>query len=347
VREDVMHELRRGGQVYFVHNRVQSIDGVARWLAKQVPEARIQVAHGQMPDDALEKALVRFVRGDANVLVCTTIIESGIDLPNVNTMIVNRAEGFGLAQLYQLRGRIGRGTARAACTLLVSGTGALRREAMQRLKALQEATELGSGFTLASADLELRGGGDFLGDRQHGHIAAIGLDAYLQLLEEAVHAARGEEARQQLDPEVEVPAPAWIPEDYVPEVGERLDTYQALAQARTRDEVRRVMDAMEARAGDPPPEVVNLGWLTSLRVRCRDLGVARLAMLKVRAVAELAPGARVDAAGLARLCEEEAGRFRRVKDNEVEMRFTPEEAQHPFRVLEYMLARMGDRAKRE
>ena len=291
-----------------------------------------------MDDDRLERAFVRFVRQETNVLVCTTIIESGVDIPTVNTMIVNRASDLGLAQLYQLRGRIGRSGVRAVCTLLVSGAGEMRREAAARLRALQENSELGSNFTLASADLELRGGGELLGDRQHGHIAAIGFDAYLELLEEAVAVARGEEARQEVEPEIEVPAPAWIGEDYVPELGERLDFYQRFARARSSDEVRRVSDELERRYGSPPPEAVNLGWLAAVRVRCRSLGVERLAVLKVRAVATLHARTRTDA--LLRCCAAEPGRFRQTGERALEMRFTPEEAQHPFRVLEFLLARL-------
>ncbi|MFZ5478460.1 MAG: transcription-repair coupling factor [Myxococcota bacterium] len=342
VREDVLHELRRGGQVFFVHNRVQSIGGVARWLADAVPEATIGVAHGQMEDEALEAALVRFIRRETNVLVSTTIIESGIDLPLVNTMIVNRADRLGLAQLYQLRGRIGRGAVRAHCTLLVGGTGEVRREAMRRLRALQEHTELGSGFALASADLELRGGGELLGEKQHGHIAAIGFDAYLELLEEAVARARGEAAHAEVDPEVEVAAPAWLPEELIPDTTERLTAYQELATARSRDEVRRRVDALEARWGPLPPEAVNLGWLVGVRVRCKELGVARLAVLKVRVVCELAPGTRVRPETLDALFQSEPNRFRRLGERELEMRFTPGEGEHPFRLLEYLLARVGE-----
>jgi transcription-repair coupling factor (superfamily II helicase) len=347
VREDLLHELRRGGQVFFVHNRVESIEAIAAWVREVVPEATVAVAHGQMDDDVLERVLVGFVRRDANVLVCTTIIESGVDLPNVNTLVVNNADQLGLAQLYQLRGRIGRSSVRAACTLLVSGTGELRREAIARLRVLQENTELGSGFTLASNDLELRGGGELLGDRQHGHIAAIGFDAYLELLEEAVHEARGEVSRRQLEPEVDVAVPAWLPEDYVPELPERLDTYQRLARARNRDDVRTVVDTLEGRYGPPPAEVMNLAWLSESRVRCRELGIEHVAFLKIRVVARLHSPTQVHPATLERLLTREPGRFRRLGEREIEMRFTPEEGAHPFRVLEWMLKRLGEKPEGE
>jgi transcription-repair coupling factor (superfamily II helicase) len=345
VREDILHELRRDGQVFYVHNRVEGIEAIAAWVRELVPEARVVVGHGQMSDDALERVLVGFVRGTWDVLVCTTIIESGVDIPNVNTMIVDNADQLGLAQLYQLRGRIGRGTARASCTLLVRGTGELRREAMARLRVLQENTELGSGFALASNDLELRGGGELLGDRQHGHIAAIGFDAYLELLEEAVQEARGEAAKRQLEPEIEVSAPAWIADQYVPEMPERLDAYQRLARARSRDEVRAVLSGLEAQYGPPPPELLNLGWLAESRVRCRELGIAHVAFLKVRVLFRLHQPTNVAPEAVERLIAAEPRRFRRLGESEIEVRITPEEAQHPFRVLEWALQRFSERTK--
>ncbi len=347
VREDILHELRRGGQVFFVHNRVEDIEAIAEWVREVVPEATVGVGHGQMPDEALERVLVQFVRRQFNVFVCTTIIESGVDLPNVNTMIVDDADKLGLAQLYQLRGRIGRGTQRALCTLLVRGVGELRRDAMARLRVLQENTELGSGFALASNDLELRGGGELLGDRQHGHIAAIGFDAYLELLEEAVAEARGEASRRQLEPEIEVAAPSWIPEDYVPDLPERLETYQRLARARTREDVRGVVDAMEDRYGAPPPEVVNLGWLSESRVRCRELGIEHVAFLKVRLVVRMHAPTQVNPRTVERLLAAEPARFRRLGEREIEVRFTPEEGAHPFRVLEWVLQRLSERPEGE
>ncbi len=342
VREDVLHELRRGGQAFFVHNRVQSIDGVARWLARLVPEARVAVAHGQMEEAALEREMVRFVRRETDVLVSTTIVESGLDIPNANTILVNRADAFGVAQLHQLRGRVGRSHARAHMTLLVSGQGELRREAARRLRALQDNTELGSNIALASADLELRGGGDLLGDRQHGHIAALGMDAYLELLEAAIAEARGESARETVDPEIDVSLPSFLPESWIEPVPERLDAYQQLARARTREETRRTLDALEARWGPPPQEAIHFGWAAALRVGCRDAGIVRLAALKIRAIADLSPHTRVSAAAIARLVEREPARFRRLSDTSVEMRFTPEEGAHPYRVLEFFLRRLTE-----
>jgi transcription-repair coupling factor (superfamily II helicase) len=356
VREAIRAELERGGQVYFVHNRVQSLPGVAQWLRKQVPEARVGMVHGQMGEGELERAMLAFVRRETNVLACTTVVESGIDIPTANTMIVNRADTLGIAQLYQLRGRVGRSNVPARCVLLVSGVvgaavsgertegAALRRAALERLRALQEHTELGSNFALASADLELRGGGELLGDRQHGHIAAIGFDAYVQLLEEAVARVRGQAADAPLDPEIEAPVPAWIPEDYVESTAERLDLYQQLASARDRDHVERTLGWMAERHGPLPEEVRNLGWMSGLRSVCRALGVARLAVLRVRVVVELAPAHRLDPARLLAMVTREPARFRPLGETGLEVRLAPDEVAEPLRALEYVLARLGEAA---
>jgi transcription-repair coupling factor (superfamily II helicase) len=336
IREEILQELARGGQVFFVHNRVQSIDGVATWLRRQVPEARVAVAHGQLADDRLERVLAAFAHGDTNVLVTTAIIESGVDMPSVNCLIVNRAEQFGLAQLYQLRGRIGRSPVAARCALLVGGAGRTRKQAVARLRALEEHTALGSGFALASEDLEQRGAGDLLGERQHGHIAAIGLDAYVQLLEEASAAARGEVAREQVEPEVEIPGEAWIPEDYLPDVAERLDAYQRLARAPDPSRVRAIVADMERSLGPVPDPLANLAAAAILRLRCRELGIERCAFLKLRLVVDLHPQSRIPPATLDRLAAAQPARFRRT-GRTFEMRVTPEEAAWPLRVAEAAL----------
>jgi transcription-repair coupling factor (superfamily II helicase) len=342
IAEELRLELARGGQAYFVHNRVQSLEGVARWLRALVPEARVGVIHGQMDAAAQERAMVAFVRRETDVLVCTTVVENGIDVANANAMIVNRADTLGLSQLYQLRGRIGRSDRKARCTLLVAGGAAMRRQALDRLHALTVHGELGANFALASADLELRGGGELLGEKQHGHIAAIGFDAYLELLEEAVAQVRGSTEAAQPDPEVEVPVPALLPEAYVPATAERLAWYQQLAGARTRAEVDRVSAQLEARHGALPPEAAALVSVAALRVVCRDLGVARLALLKVRVVAELAPQHRLDPTRLLALLSREPARFRRTGEMGVEVRVNPDEAREPFRVLEYALGRLSE-----
>jgi transcription-repair coupling factor (superfamily II helicase) len=342
IREEILLELRRGGQAFFVHNRVQSIEGVAAWLRRLVPEARVGVVHGQLEEAALDRVMLAFVRREIDVLVCTTVVENGIDVPNANAILVNRADTLGLSQLYQLRGRVGRSDRKARCTLLVAGDAAMRRQALERLHALQEHSELGANFALASADLELRGGGELLGDKQHGHVAAIGFDAYLQLLEEAVAQVRGDPEASQPDPEIQVPVPALLPDAYVPATAERLAWYQQLASARTRADVDRLLDQLVHRHGALPDEALALGETAALRVACRDLGIVRLAFLKVRIVVELAPRHRLDPLRLLELVGREPGRFRRVGEMGLEVRFAPDDAQRPFRVLEYVVGRLGE-----
>ncbi|HEY6006784.1 MAG TPA: transcription-repair coupling factor, partial [Geobacteraceae bacterium] len=215
VREAVLRELRRGGQVFFVHNRVQSIGAMAEHLARIVPEARVAVGHGQMDEHELERVMLSFMHGETNLLLCTTIIESGLDIPNANTLIVNRADAFGLSQLYQLRGRVGRSRQRAYAYFLIPGEGSISADARERLKILQDLTELGAGFRIATHDLELRGAGDLLGARQSGNIVAVGFELYTELLDEAIRRLRGEEFSERVEPEIKLRIPAFIPEDYV------------------------------------------------------------------------------------------------------------------------------------
>jgi transcription-repair coupling factor (superfamily II helicase) len=341
IREEVLAEVARGGQVYFVHNRVQSIEGVARWLRKQLPGVRVDVGHGQLAPDALERVLGRFAGHETDVLVCTTIIESGVDLPNANLMIINRAEQFGAAQLYQLRGRVGRSNRLARCILLVGGTGLVRKEALSRLQGLQQASALGSGFGVASRDLELRGGGEILGEKQHGHIAAIGFDAYIELLEEATAQVRGEVVAEVIDPEVEVPVPAVLPEAWIADTAERLDAYGRVAQAPTAVRVQRVFADLEARYGPVPDEAGNFRALAELRLRCRELGIAKLAVLKVRLALVLDPHHRLDPMRLVELCSREGARFRRSGEMGLDVRGTPEETADPFRFAAWALGRLA------
>ena len=349
VQEDILHELRRGGQVFFVHNRVQSIEGVAKWLRALVPEARIGVAHGQMGPAELERALRRFICGEDNVLISTAIIESGIDLPMVNTMIINRGEMFGLAQLYQLRGRVGRGNVRAHCTVLVSGEhdDALpgKGPIYERLHAFQKHNELGSNFALASEDLDQRGAGEILGDKQHGQIAAIGFDAYLELLEEAVARARGQSTVHRIDPEVDIGVPATLPDAWITELPERLDAYQQLALSRTAKEADRAFATLVERHGKAPAEAEGLCKLTHLRIRCRELGIERLALLKVRAVlrfAEASPGDTATTGPQARaalLAKDNARRWTwDPATRQLDVRFAPEEALDPWRFVSWVFA---------
>jgi transcription-repair coupling factor (superfamily II helicase) len=271
IRNAVMRELRRGGQVYFVHNRVQSIDAMAEFLRQLVPQARVGVGHGQMPEKELEKVMLDFIEGRTNLLVCTTIIENGIDISAANTMIVNRADCFGLAQLYQLRGRVGRSHQRAYAYLLIPGEGLLTREARERLKILQEQSELGAGFRIARHDLELRGAGDLLGARQAGQVAAIGFEMYTDLLEETILELQGQSHEERIDPEIRLGLSAFLPESYVTDPNQRLVIYRKLASARENVEIYLVADELRDRYGDLPPTAELLLEVMKLRVLMKQL----------------------------------------------------------------------------
>ncbi len=276
IREAVLRELRRGGQVFFVHNRVQSIGVMADYLRKLIPEAKLAVGHGQMPERELEKVMLGFLHGEFNLFLCTTIIESGLDIPSANTMIVNRADTFGLAQLYQLRGRVGRSSQRAYAYLLIPGEGAVNSDARERLRVIQELTELGAGFRIAMHDLEIRGTGDFLGSRQSGNIAAIGFELYSELLDEAVSRLKGEAMPERVEPEINLKVPAFIPEDYVPDPNQRLIIYKRFAQSSAEEDVAAVGDELLDRFGKHPLPVSYLLESMKLRVHLRTLLVRRL-----------------------------------------------------------------------
>jgi transcription-repair coupling factor (superfamily II helicase) len=271
VREAMMRELNRGGQVFFVHNRVEDIGKIQAWLHEIVPEARSIIAHGQMPEDQLERVMLDFVQGRYNVLLCTSIIESGLDIPRANTIIVNRADTFGLAQLYQIRGRVGRGKERAYALLLVPAEARINPEAKQRLTTLQRFTELGAGFEIARHDLEMRGAGNLLGQEQSGHIHAIGLDLYLEMLQEAVAELQGRPPETHVDPEVKLGLDAYLPEYYIPDVQLRLQCYRRLSLAVDEEELDQISVEFEDRFGTRPREVDLLFQMMEIRLMLKRI----------------------------------------------------------------------------
>ncbi len=294
IREAIERELQRGGQVFFVHNRIQSVPSMARLLHELVPDARLVLAHGQMRERELEAAMVKFVSGQADVLVSTAIIESGLDIPASNTIIVNRADRFGLAQLYQLRGRVGRERQQAYCYLLIPADGRLDEQAQRRLRVLQELTELGSGFTLALRDLEIRGAGNLLGAEQHGHIAAVGFDLYSKLLAEAVQELKGEPRVTTVEPVISVDVEGFLPEDYVPEVNQRLALYKRFTGARTESDVADLRAELEDRFGPLPEEAAHLLDIVRVRVAARPLGIERIEAGEGRALLTFVPSTPLD-----------------------------------------------------
>ncbi|HVU50709.1 MAG TPA: transcription-repair coupling factor, partial [Polyangia bacterium] len=319
-------ELARGGQIFYVHNRVEDIAKEAEKLrALAPPGTRVAVGHGQMPEGELEKVMVDFVDGKHDVLVCTTIIESGLDIPRANTMIVNRADRFGLAQLYQLRGRIGRSRERAFCYLVVPDEGRMTPEAKARLAVLQRFTELGAGFQVATHDLEIRGAGELLGERQHGAVAAVGFETYAKILEEAVAELKGEPIKRDLDPEITVDVPAFLPDDYLPDTGQRLDFYRRLAQAGGEDDVRAVLEELVDRYGPLPDEAVLLGEVMVDKTLVRDLGAQEYELSAARLVLTLGETTRLEPAKVLKLVQSKGSRWKLSPDMRLAYAFTDAE----------------------
>jgi transcription-repair coupling factor (superfamily II helicase) len=276
VREAILREIDRGGQIYFVHNRVQTIYQQAQRLKALVPEATFLVGHGQLAEDQLEKVMVEFSDGKADVLVCSTIIESGLDIPNVNTIIVNEADKFGLAQLYQLRGRVGRGANRAYAYFLYHKGRQLTEIAEKRLRTIFEANELGAGFRIAMKDLEIRGAGNLLGAEQSGHVAAVGFQLYTQLLAEAVAEAKGRPIERIPEVTVDLPIDAFIPKEYVEDELARLSLYRRLAAVTSPDEVSQIVLELRDRYGPLPERALDLIWLVQVRQLAARAGVINI-----------------------------------------------------------------------
>ena len=272
----IRNEIKRGGQAYFVHNRVESIGSMAALLRKVVPEARVAVAHGKMREKDLEQTMLRFMAGEHDVLLTTTIIENGLDIPRVNTILVNRADRFGLAQLYQLRGRVGRSDRRAYAYLLVPPRTIMTPVARKRLKALQEFSDLGSGFRIAAMDLEIRGAGNLLGAEQHGHIASVGFDTYCRLLERTVQELKGETVLPEVRTNLNLKVDVRLPEEYIPDANQRLSLYKWISSAHDRDELDRIRDEMHDRYGKMPPQGDNLFALADLRLLGEKLRVSSI-----------------------------------------------------------------------
>ncbi len=295
-REAILRELDRGGQVFYLHNRVKDIELVASKLKKLVPEANVQIGHGQMPEDELEKVMASFDRHEFDVLLCTTIIESGVDLPNANTLIVDRADKFGLSQLYQIRGRIGRGANRAYAYLMVPRAKALTEQAEQRLNTILAATELGAGYQIALRDLEIRGIGNLLGAEQSGQISAIGFDLYNKLLADAVKQLKtntnSDEPIEPQAPEfstvrVDIGIDARIPDSYIEDMAQRLSIYQRLARMESDEDVNDIDEEIRDRFGPMPPHVKLLMKTTRMRVLAEAAGVELISAKEFLAVMSL------------------------------------------------------------
>ncbi len=323
--EAIAKELGRGGQVFFVHNRIEDLAKWAREIRAIAPKASVAMAHGQMNEDKLAKVMIDFVDGRYDILCCTTIIESGLDIPRANTMIVNQADRFGLAQLYQLRGRIGRSRERAFCYLVVPSDHRMNSEAQQRLAVLQRFTELGAGFQVATADLEIRGAGELLGAKQSGLVAAVGFDTYARILEEAVAELRGQPIRSEHDPEISVDVPAFLPDDFIPDTGQRLEFYRRLAQAGDEDEVRAIEAELEDRYGHLPEEAQLLREVMIDKTLVRKIGARGYELGAARMVLAIGADPRLDPAKVMKLIERKDSRFKLSPDMRLSYAFTETE----------------------
>ncbi len=332
VREAILREVRRGGQVFFVHNRVQSIASLAELLERLVPEVKVLVAHGQLGERELEKRMLAFLRGEADVLLCTTIIESGLDIPRANTILVDRADALGLAQLYQLRGRVGRSRHRAYAYLLIPGEAGLSRDAERRLEAIQDLSELGSGFRLANMDLEIRGAGNLLGEEQSGNLGAVGYETYMELLEETIDELRGQARPLAIDPEIRLPVTAQLPEEYVPEVSQRLVLYKRLASAPDAADLARIREELLDRYGPLPPEAENLVRVIRVKLAARDAGVVAVDLERGELALTAGPYSRIDPAHLASLVSGPDARLRVARDQRLR---TPVPSREPEPLLDF------------
>jgi transcription-repair coupling factor (superfamily II helicase) len=276
IRRAIQEEIDRKGQVFFIHNRVESIASVAALIQRLVPKARVVVGHGQMPENELEAVMLKFVRDGADVLVSTTIVENGLDIPRANTIIINRADRFGLSELYQLRGRVGRSNQRAYSYLLIAPGASLTPIARRRLAALKEFSDLGAGFRIAALDLELRGAGNLLGRQQHGHINAVGFDLYTKMLERAVAEIKGEAAPTELRATINLGVDLRIPPAYIPSENLRLRTYKRIAEISAESQREEVLKELEDRFGPPPPAVQNLLDYALLKAQAEKMAVAAI-----------------------------------------------------------------------
>jgi transcription-repair coupling factor (superfamily II helicase) len=299
--------MSRGGQVYFVHNRVESIFSRAAAIQQLVPNCRIGVGHGQMGEAELERVLLGFMRHEYDVFVSTTIVENGLDIPLANTIIIENAERHGLSELYQLRGRVGRSNRRAYAYLLVPADTELSEVARKRLAALREFSDLGAGFKIAALDLELRGAGNLLGGEQHGHIASVGFDMYLRLLEETVHELKGEESPLEIHSSLNLGLDIRIPPDYISDEHQRLRAYKRIADARNPEEAETVRAELADRYGPPPVAVETLVRFALLKTQAEHAGIEAIDRRGNALQIKFHPGSKIDPAHLMALVSSQEG----------------------------------------
>lgn len=348
IKEAILREILRGGQVYFLHNEVSTIEKTQAFLTELIPEAKVVVAHGQMPERQLERIMSDFYHKRFNVLLCTTIIETGIDVPSANTILIERADKFGLAQLHQLRGRVGRSHHQAYAYLLTPGWNSLTKDAQKRLEAIADSQHLGAGFTLATHDLEIRGAGELLGDEQSGHIEGIGFALYLDLLNKAVAALKKGETLSLDDleaqgPDVNLRIPAIIPDDYISDINTRLSQYKRIASVDSEDAMRELQVEMIDRFGLLPEPVKNLCQQTLLRLRLAPLGVDRVDMNGSYGTIDFGRNTTVDPVKIVMLVQSEPHKYALNKGTQLKFTIKTETAEQRFATIDQILKRLTDR----
>lgn len=347
IKEAVLREILRGGQVFFLHNDVDTITHIAMELNTLIPEAKIEIAHGQMRERQLERIMSDFYHHKFNVLICTTIIETGIDVPTANTIIINRADKFGLAQLHQLRGRVGRGHHQAYAYLLTPNPKSLTKDAQKRLEALLSLEDLGAGFTLATHDLEIRGAGEFLGEEQSGHVHSLGFSLYMELLERAVRDLKSGKQPVLNQPlhhgtEINIPFATIIPESYLPDIHTRLIFYKRISNAKNNEELQDLQVEMIDRFGLLPPSVKNLFKVSTLKLKAQALGIVKISLSYSQGMVEFAEHTNVDPATIIRLIQVHAARYK--LKNSIQLLFDLKEKEDVFEALECTLTDLAGKA---
>jgi len=343
----IRQEIARGGQVFFLHNRVQTIQETLNHLKQALPDVRFGLAHGQMGERELETAMQAFLKKETQVLVCTAIIESGLDIPSANTIIVERADQFGLAQLYQIRGRVGRGELRGYAYLLLPAEGSVTEDATKRLELLQRFAELGSGFSIASHDLELRGGGDVLGPEQSGHISAVGYELFMELLEEEIRelkrtgSASAAEPPASKEPEIKTPFPAFLPESYIPDIPQRLSLYRKLSASKSDGEVLQIEEELQDRFGPLGAEAKNLLWLIRIKVLLKQHRIEALTVGDGKVTLLSAPRGSFDADKVIALIASDPGRFQLTPDSRLVARVSTVDLMTLLLELEQLFKRIA------
>ncbi len=337
ISKAVHQELDRGGQVFFVHNRVYDIETIADRLKKIVPEARIGVAHGQMSEKTLESIMLKFVAAEFDILVCTTIIESGLDIPNANTLLVHRADRLGLAQLYQLRGRVGRSERQAYAYFIVPDEDSLPDDARKRLEAIYEFSELASGFRIARYDLEIRGAGNLLGSSQSGQIRAVGYDLYMEFLEKAIRKLKGEEILEEVDPEIHLDLPAYLPQDYIEDSTQRLSFYKRLANSKHKEEVEQLRSEMQDRFGPLPSQALYMFDLIHIKVRLRRLRIKEARLAEEGLMLSFAPHTNISIDRILKWMAREPNQLQLYPDDRLLIRFSAPDIKERLATIKKLL----------